>query len=40
MIKSTDFYKNTGAVHTDPENDKYLYAIQEQRRIKNEGDMK
>lgn len=24
MIKSTDKYKNTGAIHTDPENDRFL----------------
>ena len=24
MIKNTDKYKNTGAIHTDPENDKFL----------------
>ena len=31
MIKSTDKYKNTGAIHTDPENDKYLYEIQKKK---------
>lgn len=31
MIKSTDLYKNTGAIHTDPENDKYLYELQKKR---------
>ena len=32
MIKRTDLYKNAGAIHTDPENDKYLYEIQKKRR--------
>lgn len=34
MIKSTDLYKNTGAIHTDPENDKYLYELQKKRNGK------
>ena len=32
MIKSTDLYKNTGAIHTDPKNDKYLYDIQKKKK--------
>lgn len=31
MIKETDPYKNTGAIHTDVENDKYLYEIQQKK---------
>ena len=37
MIKSTDLYINTGAIHTDPENDKYLYELQ---KNKSKGDEK
>ena len=33
MIKSTDLYKNTGAIHTDPENDKYLNNIKKLKNI-------
>ena len=38
MIKSTDLYKNTGAIHTDPENDKYLYEIQKRNEHNKKGD--
>ena len=31
MIRSTDKYKNTGAIHTDPENYKYLYELQKNK---------
>lgn len=26
-------YKNTGAIHTDKENDHYLYELQKQRSV-------
>lgn len=36
-MKSIDIgYKNTGATHTDPENDKYLYDIQKQKELNHE----
>ena len=36
MIKSTDLYKNTRAIHTDPENDKYLYELQKNKSKRGE----
>ena len=27
MIEGTDIYKNTGAIHTDPENDVFLLRL-------------
>lgn len=36
MIKSTDLYNNTGAIHTDIENDKYLYELQKNKSKRGE----
>lgn len=33
MIEGIDLYKNTGAIHTDPENDKYLKNIKKLKNI-------
>lgn len=37
MIKSIDKYKNTGAIHMDLENDKYILVLQKTRKYKNEN---